>query len=280
MGRDEYCWKVCFVWGVEWSGLSGKGRVIGVDGRKGIRSGRVYRVRPVTALWGSAPWGSSSGGDLDGVERTGLGGVGKCSGADFEVDWSQPIATGSFGEVFFGSHIASGVPVVLKQARSVPLAKKLLSTERYVNRKLAATAAARQNQERRRRYWAAYLGEFERRSGTVLVWKREGDGSTLEDYLSRRPIQEIGSLLGAYDYGSGPFSTRTVQGALAAPSRSSGRFAGPGSRSPRRQASQSDRRQAGLEQFDLGVVKVSDVRQFGSHRRGSSPPNHRFWFGW
>lgn len=110
---------------------------------------------------------------------------------DITANLRTPIATGSFGEVFFG-HLSSGEPVVLKRANSAPLAQTLFRVERRINRKLArggASAAAPL-------YWPRFLGEHVRHSQTFLVWRRSGAGETLADYLSGRPAGALAGALG------------------------------------------------------------------------------------
>lgn len=149
---------------------------------------------------------------------------------DIEVDLQKPIAAGSFGDVFFGTLKPSNEPVVLKRARDTGIARRLFSVERRINRKLAtddleeggdsetdniygedeitARAAAASvgihySTVTRKRRWPKFLGDYNRDSQTFLVWKRDGDGLTLEDYLRSLPSNALSASLRV------PFTPRT-----------------------------------------------------------------------
>lgn len=98
-----------------------------------------------------------------------------------DADFQTPVAAGSFGEVFFGSLSDTGEPVVLKRPFPSPTARTLFRIERSINKKLDPGPEYIPN------HWPKFLGEHFRHSQTFLVWKRAGDGYTLEDYISSRP---------------------------------------------------------------------------------------------
>lgn len=112
-----------------------------------------------------------------------------------EADFQTPIASGSFGEVYFGKLKSSNERVVLKKAHSTNLARKLLTKERNINRKLQTHDKADKRSASARTatktYWPKYLGEYVKDSQFFLVWRMEGDGQTLSDYLSTRPLSHL-----------------------------------------------------------------------------------------
>lgn len=108
------------------------------------------------------------------------------------ADLETAVASGSFGEVFFGALEPTGTPVVLKRPFSTSTARALFRTERAINRKLDGGAAGA-----RPEHWPKFLGEYFWRSQTFLVWEREGDGATLGEYLWQRPAGALGAALGA-----------------------------------------------------------------------------------
>eukprot|EP00184_Porphyridium_aerugineum_P006862 CAMPEP_0184707230 /NCGR_PEP_ID=MMETSP0313-20130426/37163_1 /TAXON_ID=2792 /ORGANISM="Porphyridium aerugineum, Strain SAG 1380-2" /LENGTH=420 /DNA_ID=CAMNT_0027168805 /DNA_START=249 /DNA_END=1511 /DNA_ORIENTATION=- len=111
--------------------------------------------------------------------------------AKYEVDWYTPSTSGSFGNVWFGSKTDSAEEVVLKQANETDLANKLFEQEVYINKKLKAnTKAAKPS------YWPELLDVIEYRSKPVLVWKKAGDGKTLEYFLDGMPIHQLYEVLG------------------------------------------------------------------------------------
>lgn len=141
---------------------------------------------------------------------------------DIEADLQKPIATGSFGDVFFGTLRSSNEPVVLKRARETGIARRLFSVERRINRKLdsedlddepeyeldevfgedevtaraaAASVGIHYATASRKRRWPKFLGDYVRDSQTFLVWKRDGDGLTLEDYLRSMPSNALSASL-------------------------------------------------------------------------------------
>ena len=94
---------------------------------------------------------------------------------DIEANFDEPVAAGSFGDVFFGRIRSDGSPVVLKRSRPSATAKALFRREKEINSRLRSTETPR---------WPTYLGTFTKDSATFLVWRRAGTGRTLEHYLS------------------------------------------------------------------------------------------------
>lgn len=101
-----------------------------------------------------------------------------------DADLQSPIATGSFGDVFFGTLQPTKERVVLKRARGNGVAKSLFTKERNINRKLQA---ARRSEEIQPARWPFFLGDYVRDSQSFLVWRLEGDGRTLSHFLSTCP---------------------------------------------------------------------------------------------
>lgn len=108
-----------------------------------------------------------------------------------DADWAAPVASGSFGEIFFGHLSTTGEPVVLKRAFEEPTARALLRTERTINRKIDVQGSSPV-------HWPKYLGEHYHRSRTFLVWRREGEGETLHNFLAARPPGDLARVLSAY----------------------------------------------------------------------------------
>lgn len=106
-----------------------------------------------------------------------------------EADWQTPVASGSFGEVFFGSLSDTGEPIVLKRSFSDSTARTLFRVERSINRKLDPGPEISPS------HWPKFLGEHFRNSQTFLVWRRTGDGDTLADFLSSRPLSTLCAAL-------------------------------------------------------------------------------------
>lgn len=105
------------------------------------------------------------------------------------ADLCNPVAKGSFGEVFFGSLEETGEPVVLKRSLPHPTARTLFQTERAINRKIDTPSISSS-------HWPKYLGDYFRNSQSFLVWRREGEGNTLASYLDARPIAQLCQVLG------------------------------------------------------------------------------------
>ena len=103
---------------------------------------------------------------------------------DIKADLTQPAASGSFGEIFFGQ-LSTGEPIVLKKSFSSPTARSLFRTERAINRKISVTD----------RHWPKYLGDYFKDSETFLVWSRIGDGDTLDDYIYGKPVSALNTAL-------------------------------------------------------------------------------------
>lgn len=103
-----------------------------------------------------------------------------------DVELDVPFASGSFGEVFIGVLKDTGERVVLKRARASSTARLLFSKERRINRKLDKLF---DNSDDRR--WPKFLGDFVKDSQSFLVWQLEGEGMTLADYFSMRPLPEL-----------------------------------------------------------------------------------------
>lgn len=115
-----------------------------------------------------------------------------------EVDWQRPDRRGSFGKVWFGVETASGTDVVVKCPVESEKARSLLNVEEHANTKLARISRKRGDSAEAR--WAEYLGkiivprdaELAKDVGRIgLVWRRAGDGETLEDYLQNNRIPEL-----------------------------------------------------------------------------------------
>lgn len=104
-----------------------------------------------------------------------------------DADLDNPAATGSFGDIFFGTIDTTNEPVVLKRARSTPNARALFTTEKRINRKLDSGNGDTQAVRR----WPEYLGDYVRDSQSFIVWRKCGDGSTLQDYLSGKPLSAL-----------------------------------------------------------------------------------------
>lgn len=107
---------------------------------------------------------------------------------DITANLDTPAASGSFGDVFFGTLQPTNEPVVLKRSRSNSTARTLFSTERRINQKLARHPSTT--------HWPVFLGDYFYNSQTFLVWRREGDGHTLADYLFARPPSALCAALG------------------------------------------------------------------------------------
>lgn len=103
-----------------------------------------------------------------------------------DVELDAPYASGSFGEVFIGVLRDTGENVVLKRARTSSTARTLFSKERHINRKLDKLF---DDSDVRR--WPKFLGDFVKDSQSFLVWQLEGEGMTLADYLSTRPLPQL-----------------------------------------------------------------------------------------
>jgi len=110
----------------------------------------------------------------------------------YSVDWDTPTTSGSFGDVWFGAHIESGVPVVLKAAKPLDLAVKLLDQEIYVSKKLRSVADNLQTSVP----WPTFRECIEYKSKPVIVWDKAGQGCTLQQYICEMPINQICSALG------------------------------------------------------------------------------------
>lgn len=118
---------------------------------------------------------------------------------NIDADLQNPATRGSFGDIFFGKLRPSNEPVVLKRARDSKTAQTLFAVERKINRRLEKIQEeARDNEtdsESTPRRWPQYLGDYIRDSQSFLVWRKEGDGSTLGDYLSTKPIPMLCAAL-------------------------------------------------------------------------------------
>eukprot|EP00171_Calliarthron_tuberculosum_P014150 IDg14150t1 len=122
-----------------------------------------------------------------------------------DVDFSAPCAAGNFGRVYFGRYEAPvDMEVVVKCPVGGELARALYDMELYTNQKLA-----RAHSEQSR--YARYLGQIVLPGGATggggdarvgLVWQREGDGDTLERYLSSARIGQLATTLGVNGYGN------------------------------------------------------------------------------
>eukprot|EP00189_Rhodosorus_marinus_P013483 CAMPEP_0184744244 /NCGR_PEP_ID=MMETSP0315-20130426/7057_1 /TAXON_ID=101924 /ORGANISM="Rhodosorus marinus, Strain UTEX LB 2760" /LENGTH=349 /DNA_ID=CAMNT_0027215909 /DNA_START=200 /DNA_END=1249 /DNA_ORIENTATION=+ len=126
------------------------------------------------------------------------------------VHWTTPKGEGSYGAVFFGKDDNTGTDIVVKCPKDVPLAMNLLETEKYVNNKLSAVNGR----------WAEYMGSFSvpyeadvplGTMRTCLVWRKEGDGSTLDDYLSKLPSYRLPQLCGVFEQSTSPLQRQTCK---------------------------------------------------------------------
>eukprot|EP00177_Eucheuma_denticulatum_P001784 GFKZ01003196.1.p1 GENE.GFKZ01003196.1~~GFKZ01003196.1.p1 ORF type:complete len:361 (+),score=48.99 GFKZ01003196.1:661-1743(+) len=121
------------------------------------------------------------------------------------VRFDAPSKSGNFGMVFFGEYSDPAAPsspaeqIVVKCPVESSLGRQLYAMEKYTNKKL------RQKQSENKRF-PPFLGEvvISADSSVIaglvrlgLVWKRVGDGETLEDFLVSSRLGQLGSLLGA-----------------------------------------------------------------------------------
>ena len=107
-------------------------------------------------------------------------------GKDLRINWKKPIASGNFGSVFYGS-TPDGRHCVVKCPVLDEFALALFDTERAVNIKLSQQTGQMSVP------WAKMLGEVTIPEPTPIdynlarigiVWEKEGQGVTLEEYLS------------------------------------------------------------------------------------------------
>lgn len=78
---------------------------------------------------------------------------------------------------------------MLKRSFPDSTARTLFRVERSINRKLDPGPEISPS------HWPKFLGEHFRNSQTFLVWRRAGDGDTLADYFSSRPLSELSAAL-------------------------------------------------------------------------------------
>lgn len=146
-----------------------------------------------------------------------------------DADLAKPVASGSFGDVFFGTLSPTNAPVVLKRARDSRTARALFSVERRVNRRLKAAAAPRAATTDIHPVpapppvpapWPEFLGDYVRDSQAFLVWRREGAGCTLAHFLRARPTAALcAALRVSHAAGGGPqraLSRRVLREVLTA----------------------------------------------------------------
>lgn len=103
-----------------------------------------------------------------------------------QFDAQSPAAAGSFGEVFFGTLTKTNEPVVLKRPRKDSTARALFRHERAINKKIDLPDPT---------HWPKFLGDHTHHSQSFLVWRRIGDGQTLDDYLFARPPSALASAV-------------------------------------------------------------------------------------
>lgn len=129
------------------------------------------------------------------------------------VEWGEPKGEGSYGSVFFGFCGRQGCKIVVKCPKDVPLAKNLIETEKYVNKKLSVMDGR----------WAEYLGSYPVPMGvdipagtlrTCLVWKMEGDGSSLEDFLMKKPKENLSQAVRVYEDSSSRLNYATCKAVM------------------------------------------------------------------
>lgn len=65
----------------------------------------------------------------------------------------------------------------------------------------AAAAAAAEEAAAAAPFWPRYLGDAVVDSSHFLVWAKEGDGATLEDYLGARPVTDLAAAVGSVGTG-------------------------------------------------------------------------------
>jgi len=111
-------------------------------------------------------------------------------GNELRIDWKKPIASGNFGSVFYGS-TPDGRHCVVKCPVLDEFALALFDTERAVNIKLSQQTGKKESTGSLP--WATMLGEVTIPEPTPIdsnlarigiVWEKEGQGVTLEEYLS------------------------------------------------------------------------------------------------
>lgn len=102
---------------------------------------------------------------------------------------APPVASGGFGDVYFGTLRHCGTPVVLKRARQEAggNAHALLRHERAVTRRLPPSEEQR---------WPRFIGDFEWCSKRYVMFERVGE-VTLEEYVAARPKGELARAIGA-----------------------------------------------------------------------------------
>ena len=190
------------------TGLKGQSRRDGLARRAGGRWARTRghaALRPFRCVWGEE--------GARGRRSTSVMLIPGASDVNWwrhvQVEWrSGELARGNFGAVYVGEHRLSGEPLVVKAAKAAAdgLAQSLLEVERHVNWKLQDRSG-----ELQPRRWAMFLGSarvsnlgappelLDAYAPTVLVWRKEGSGETLEDYLSSRPCSALSAAIGASD---------------------------------------------------------------------------------
>lgn len=107
-------------------------------------------------------------------------------GEDINTNWNRPVASGNFGSVYFGS--IAGKKCVVKCPVLEEFSLSCFDTERANNIKLSSNIGTESVP------WTKMIGEVNvpeninmprdlARIG--IVWEKEGDGATLEDYLTK-----------------------------------------------------------------------------------------------
>jgi hypothetical protein len=119
------------------------------------------------------------------------------------VNWNSPAASGNFGKVFYAT--LDGQQCVIKCPVLEEFSLRLFDTERAVNIKLAGAAAGAASVP-----WPTMLGEVnvpesERFPTDIarigIVWRKEGDGRTLEEFLNGG-TKQLYQVLGVQEQGA------------------------------------------------------------------------------
>lgn len=125
------------------------------------------------------------------------------------VRFDQMDKAGNFGGVFFGQYSDPGNPdkfmdVVVKCPIESDLGRQLYRMEKYTNAKLKQMSAKRVR-------FPPYLGEVIIPPGSPiasglaplgLVWRRVGNGDTLEDFLTTAKVSQLAGFLGVSSHES------------------------------------------------------------------------------